>query len=153
VYTGLLTWVSRACHRHARAQAAAELRPLRWHDLRHTYGSLLAADGVDLVAIQTAMGHSTRATTARYLHARPASEPQGLVVPSPTGMRPHEGHPRPSLTIFGHTDQRAPHDTHRAGVLVCPLATGASQAIPAAAACRSHSAWETRGMPPHTGHP
>ena len=50
------------------------LRPLRWHDLRHTYGSLLAADGVDLVAIQAAMGHSALATTGRYLHARPAAE-------------------------------------------------------------------------------
>ncbi len=48
--------------------------PLRWHDLRHTYGSLLAAAGVDLVTIQAAMGHSALATTSRYLHARPASE-------------------------------------------------------------------------------
>jgi integrase len=60
--------------RFRRAQEAAGLRPLRWHDLRHTYGSLLAADGVDLVAIQAAMGHSALATTGRYLHARPASE-------------------------------------------------------------------------------
>jgi len=41
--------------RYRRAQDAAGLRPLRWHDLRHTYRSLLAADGVDLVTIQTAM--------------------------------------------------------------------------------------------------
>jgi site-specific recombinase XerD len=47
---------------------------LRWHDLRHTYGSLLAADGVDLVTIHSAMGHLALATTGRYLHARPASE-------------------------------------------------------------------------------
>jgi integrase len=60
--------------RFRRAQVAAELRLLRWHDLRHTYGSLLAADGIDLVAIQAAMGHSALATTGRYLHARPASE-------------------------------------------------------------------------------
>jgi integrase len=60
--------------RFRRVQDAAELRPLRWHDLRHTYGSLLAADGVDLVAIQSAMGHSALTTTGRYLHARPASE-------------------------------------------------------------------------------
>jgi site-specific recombinase XerD len=50
------------------------LQPLRWHDLRHTYGSLLAADGIDLVSIKDAMGHSALATTDRYLHARPASE-------------------------------------------------------------------------------
>jgi Phage integrase family len=43
------------------------------HDLRHTYGSLLAAAGVDLVTIQSAMGHSALATTGRYLHARPAT--------------------------------------------------------------------------------
>ena len=60
--------------RYRKAQAAAQLAPLRWHDLRHTYGSLLAAAGVDLVKIKSAMGHSNIATTERYLHARPASE-------------------------------------------------------------------------------
>jgi len=59
--------------RYKGAQSAAGLRPLRWHELRHTYGSLLAAAGVDLVTIQAAMGHSVLATTGRYLHARPAS--------------------------------------------------------------------------------
>jgi len=60
--------------RFARAQAGAGVRSLRWHDLRHTYGSLLAADGINLVSIKDAMGHSALATTGRYLHARPASE-------------------------------------------------------------------------------
>ena len=60
--------------RYRKAQAAAGLTRLRWHDLRHTYGSLLAAAGVDLVKIKSAMGHSNIATTERYLHARPASE-------------------------------------------------------------------------------
>ena len=60
--------------RFKRARDAAKLRPLRFHDLRHTYGSLLAAGGVDLVTIQAAMGHSALSTTSRYLHARPASE-------------------------------------------------------------------------------
>src|SRR5271154_4812450 len=60
--------------RFKRARDAAGLRPLRFHDLRHTYGSLLAAAGVDLVTIQAVMGHSDLATTGRYLHARPASE-------------------------------------------------------------------------------
>ncbi len=60
--------------RFKRARDAAGLRPLRFHDLRHTYGSLLAASGVDLVTIQSAMGHADLATTGRYLHARPASE-------------------------------------------------------------------------------
>jgi integrase len=60
--------------RYRRAQVAAGVRPLRFHDLRHTFGSLLAANGVDVVTIQKAMGHSAPATTSRYLHARPASE-------------------------------------------------------------------------------
>jgi integrase len=60
--------------RYRKAQATAGLAPLRWHDLRHSYGSLLAAAGVDLVKIKSAMGHSNIATTERYLHARPASE-------------------------------------------------------------------------------
>jgi integrase len=60
--------------RYRKAQGTAGLAPLRWHDLRHTYGSLLAAAGVDLVKIKSAMGHSNIATTERYLHARPASE-------------------------------------------------------------------------------
>ena len=56
------------------ARDAAGVEPLRFHDLRHTYGSLLAAGGIDFVAIQAAMGHSQLSTTGRYLHARPAAE-------------------------------------------------------------------------------
>ena len=60
--------------RYKKARDAIGLRPLRFHDLRHTYGSLLAAGGVDLVTIQAAMGHGALATTSRYLHARDAAE-------------------------------------------------------------------------------
>jgi integrase len=57
-----------------RARDAAGLRPLRFHDLRHTYGSLLVAGGVDLASVKAAMGHSRITTSERYLHARSASE-------------------------------------------------------------------------------
>jgi integrase len=57
-----------------RARDAAGLRKLRFHDLRHTYGSLLVAGGVDLASVKSAMGHSRITTTERYLHARSASE-------------------------------------------------------------------------------
>jgi integrase len=60
--------------RFKRARDGAGLRPLRFHDLRHTYGSLLAVAGIDLVTIQAVLGHSALSTTSRYLHARPASE-------------------------------------------------------------------------------
>lgn len=48
--------------------------PCGSNDLRHTYGSLLVAGGIDLPSVKAAMGHSHIATTERYLHARPAGE-------------------------------------------------------------------------------
>jgi len=60
--------------RFERSRDAAGLPPLRFHDLRHTYGSLLVAGGVDLQSVKAAMGHSRITTTERYLHARPATE-------------------------------------------------------------------------------
>lgn len=44
-------------------------RLVRFHDLRHTYGSSLASDGLSLAIISKVMGHADQATTARY--ARP----------------------------------------------------------------------------------
>ncbi|MGN6871253.1 MAG: tyrosine-type recombinase/integrase [Solirubrobacteraceae bacterium] len=60
--------------RYERARDAAGLDSLRFHDLRHTYGSLLVAGGIDLPSVKAAMGHARISTTERYLHARPASE-------------------------------------------------------------------------------
>jgi len=45
--------------------------PFRLHDLRHTFGSMCAGAGVDVVAIQTMMGHANLATTMRYMHYAP----------------------------------------------------------------------------------
>jgi integrase len=60
--------------RYNRARDAVGLRPLRWHDLRHTFGSLLVAAGIDTVTVKAAMGHERITTTERYLHARPATQ-------------------------------------------------------------------------------
>ena len=60
--------------RFERARDAAGLELLRFHDLRHTYGSLLVAGGIDLASVKAAMGHSRITTTERYLNARPAGE-------------------------------------------------------------------------------
>ena len=60
--------------RFERARDAAGLEALRFHDLRHTYGSLLVAGGIDLPSVKAAMGHSHITTTERYLHARAAGE-------------------------------------------------------------------------------
>jgi integrase len=57
-----------------RARERGGLPPPRFHDLRHTYGSLLVAGGVVLVSVKAAMGHSRITTTERYLHARSAGQ-------------------------------------------------------------------------------
>ena len=46
-----------------------DLPIIRFHDLRHTAGSLLLADGVDIKTIQKFLGHSQASTTVNtYLH-------------------------------------------------------------------------------------
>ena len=53
--------------RYGKAQAKAGLRALRFHDLRHTFGSL-AINRVSLIDVQAWMGHADIKTTMRYLH-------------------------------------------------------------------------------------
>jgi integrase len=55
--------------RYRRAQAAAGLRPLRFHDLRHSFGSLVIRE-FDPASVKAFMGHAKITTTERYLHAR-----------------------------------------------------------------------------------
>lgn len=54
----------------ADAYETAELRrPGRmWHQLRHTYASVLAAGGVKRHAVEQLMGHATQGTTGLYTH-------------------------------------------------------------------------------------
>lgn len=56
--------------RFIRAQEKAGVRVRRFHDLRHTFGSL-AIRRFDLVAVKEMMGHASLTTTERYLHSRP----------------------------------------------------------------------------------
>ena len=46
--------------------------PLRFHDLRHTAGSLLVR-ALDPVTVRDILGHASIHTTERYLHARRAA--------------------------------------------------------------------------------
>jgi len=52
---------------------AAGLRPLRFHDLRHTFGSV-AIRTVDPRELQEWMGHSDFATTQLYMHYKPRAD-------------------------------------------------------------------------------
>jgi integrase len=53
--------------RYEAARKNAKLRPLRFHDLRHTFGSLAINFG-SLVEVQHWMGHADAKKTMRYLH-------------------------------------------------------------------------------------
>ena len=51
-----------------RRRHATGLLRVRPHRLRHTYGTELAAAGIDLLALRALMGHASPETTARYVH-------------------------------------------------------------------------------------
>ena len=53
--------------RYKAALKRAGLRDLRFHDLRHTFGSL-AIQRASIVQVQAWLGHADVKTTARYLH-------------------------------------------------------------------------------------
>ncbi len=55
--------------RYKAARARAGLRPLRFHDLRHTFGTL-AVRKAEVPAVQAWMGHADIQTTMRYVHHR-----------------------------------------------------------------------------------
>ena len=56
--------------RYYEALERAKLRRLRFHDLRHAFGSA-AITKLDPHAVQSYMGHQHYSTTQRYLHHRP----------------------------------------------------------------------------------
>ena len=64
--------------RYKAALARAGLRPLRFHDLRHTFGTRMIAKA-DIRRVQEWMGHADIQTTMRYLHYAPRDEDAGLV--------------------------------------------------------------------------
>jgi integrase len=64
--------------RYRAAQRRAGLRPLRFHDLRHTFGSL-AINRASIVQVQHWMGHADIDTTMRYLHHRSRADEAELL--------------------------------------------------------------------------
>ncbi|HEV3284139.1 MAG TPA: site-specific integrase [Solirubrobacteraceae bacterium] len=64
--------------RYMQALKGAGLRPLRFHDLRHTFGTRMIAKA-DIRRVQEWMGHVDIQTTMRYLHYAPRDEDARLV--------------------------------------------------------------------------
>ncbi len=55
---------------HRARSGATRVRP---HRLRHTFGTELAAAGIDLLTLRELMGHASPETTAAYVHLSPAA--------------------------------------------------------------------------------
>jgi integrase len=64
--------------RYKLALERAHLRPLRFHDLRHTFGTRAIAKA-DILRVKEWMGHADVATTMRYLHYVPRPEDAQLI--------------------------------------------------------------------------
>jgi integrase len=64
--------------RYRRAQAAGGLRPLRFHDLRHTFATTMIAR-TSIRRVQEWMGHSDLHSTMRYLHYTPRDDDARLI--------------------------------------------------------------------------
>lgn len=62
------------------ARKTANLKDVRFHDLRHTFATRLVQSGVDLYVVKELLGHKTITMTMRYAHHYPESLRQGVNV-------------------------------------------------------------------------
>lgn len=60
-----------ASQRLRRLAKKAGVTSIRFHDLRHTFASVLVQNGVELYTVQRLMRHKTAAMTQRYAHLAP----------------------------------------------------------------------------------
>jgi integrase len=64
--------------RYRAASRAAALRPLRFHDLRHTFGTRVIGEA-EIRRVQEWMGHADVQTTMRYLHYAPRHDDAAII--------------------------------------------------------------------------
>lgn len=76
----------------------AGITDLRFHDLRHTFGTRAADDGVALSAIRDVLGHKSIQTTERYAHATDKGKRQAVEA--------LEKKPKKSVTIRSQKGER-----------------------------------------------
>jgi integrase len=89
--------------RHGAALERAGLRQLRFHDLRHTFGTRMIGKA-DIRRVQEWMGHSSIQTTMQYLHYVPRSEDAQLVAEAFRIDGPERGTPGDESGRFGTSE-------------------------------------------------
>ncbi|MGH2865061.1 MAG: tyrosine-type recombinase/integrase, partial [Solirubrobacteraceae bacterium] len=85
---------------------AAGLRMLRFHDLRHTFGSL-AINVASIVQVQAWMGHADIKTTMRYLHHKSREDDARLL--SAAFLRPKKPKEAAKRSTAANTRRSAEH--------------------------------------------
>ena len=70
---------SKLLKRFKDALEAAGLRDMRWHDLRHSFATRMAAAGVPMRTLQEWMGHRNFATTLIYADYSPSAKEAELI--------------------------------------------------------------------------
>ena len=71
--------IGRSLKRFKQALTRACVREVRFHDLRHTFGTRMAAAGVPMRTIQEWMGHRDSKTTEIYADYQPSGREADLV--------------------------------------------------------------------------
>lgn len=70
---------SKLVRRFKQAIERAEVRAITFHELRHTFGTRMAAAGVPLRTIQHWMGYADPKTTQVYAHFQPSAAEAEIV--------------------------------------------------------------------------
>jgi integrase len=70
---------SKLVRRFKQALDRAEVHRITFHELRHTFGTRMAAAGVPLRTLQQWMGHADAKTTQIYSHYQPSEDEAGIV--------------------------------------------------------------------------
>jgi integrase len=98
--------------RYVAARDAAGLPPLRFHDLRHTAGTLLTRV-LDPVTVRDVLGHADLKTTERYLHAVRASRLADAATRAFTPEAPYERSAAARAALRAAAEQLGPGEARR----------------------------------------
>ena len=98
--------------RYVATRNAAGLPPLRFHDLRHTAGTLLTRV-LDPVTVRDILGHADLKTTERYLHAVRASRLADAATRAFAPEAPHDRSAAARAALRAAVEQLGPGEASR----------------------------------------